>query len=254
MDILISAFILGLMGSFHCVGMCGPIALSLPLRGENFLQKTAGGLLYNIGRTITYGVMGAFFGLIGHGFQMLGFQQLISIIMGSLMIFSVLLPWLFKNRLAGNFGFFTSPLRRAIQRLFKKRSYRGLFLIGILNGLLPCGLVYLAIAGAIGTGNLYYSIAFMVLFGLGTLPMMLLISWAGNLFSTAIRNKINRVIPYLIVIIGALFILRGLTLGIPFLSPPAEKLTPATHMNSTAPMKASDAVKHSCCQPDSIVK
>jgi len=254
MEILISALVLGLMGSFHCVGMCGPIALSLPLRGENLWQKTAGGLLYNIGRTVTYGVMGAFFGLIGQGFHLLGFQQLISILMGSFMIFSVLLPWLFKNRIRGNFEFFTSPLRRAIQRLFKMRSYQGLFLIGLLNGLLPCGLVYLAIAGAIGTGNFYYGIAFMVLFGLGTLPMMLLISWAGNLFSIAIRKKINKVIPYLIVIIGALFILRGLTLGIPFLSPPAEKLTPETHMNSKIPMNTSNAVKHSCCQPDSKVK
>ena len=170
--------------------------------------------------------------------------------MGSFMILSVLLPWLFKNRLQGNLEFFTTPLRRAIQQLFKMRSFRGLFLIGLLNGLLPCGLVYLAIAGAIGTGNFYYAIAFMILFGLGTLPMMLAISWAGNLFSIAIRTKINKVVPFLIVIIGALFILRGLTLGIPFLSPPAEKLTPATHMNSSAPRKASDAVKHSCCQPD----
>jgi sulfite exporter TauE/SafE len=134
------------------------------------------------------------------------------------------------------------------------RSYRGLFLIGLLNGLLPCGLVYLAIAGAIGTGNFYYGIAFMILFGLGTLPMMLAISWAGNLFSIAIRNKINKVVPFLIVIIGALFILRGLTLGIPMLSPPAQKMTPAFHINKSVPAKAAEAVRHSCCQPDSIVK
>jgi sulfite exporter TauE/SafE len=254
MEILISAFVLGLMGSFHCIGMCGPIALSLPLRGINIWQKTTGGLFYNIGRTITYGVMGAFFGLIGQGFHLLGFQQLISVAMGSFMILSVSLPWLFKNRLRGNLEFFTSPLRHAIQRLFKMRSYQGLFLIGLLNGLLPCGLVYLAIAGAIGTGNFYYGIAFMILFGLGTLPMMLAISWAGNLFSIAIRNKINKVVPFLIVIIGALFILRGLTLGIPMLSPPAQKMTPAFHINKSVPAKAAEAVRHSCCQPDSIVK
>ncbi len=250
MEILISAFVLGLMGSFHCVGMCGPIALSLPLRGDNVWQKTAGGLLYNFGRTITYGVMGAFFGLIGQGFHLIGFQQVISISMGSFMVLSAILPWLFKNRFRGNLELFTSPLRRAIQQLFKMRSYRGLFLIGLLNGLLPCGLVYLAIAGAIGAGNFYYAILFMILFGLGTVPMMLAISWAGNLFSIAIRNKINKVVPFLIVIIGTLFILRGLTLGIPFLSPPAEKLTPVTHMNSALPMNGSNAVKHSCCQPE----
>ena len=253
MEILISAFVLGLMGSFHCAGMCGPIALSLPLRGDNYWQKTAGGLLYNIGRTITYGIMGAFFGLIGQGFHLLGFQQLISILMGSFMIVSVMLPFLFKNRNHRNFEFFTAPLRRAIQRMFRMRSYTGLFLIGLLNGLLPCGLVYLAIAGAIGTGNVYSGIAFMVLFGLGTLPVMLLITWLGNVVSISFRNKMNKVIPYIVVFIGVLFILRGLSLGIPFLSPPAEKMTPSIHMNKSDPGNTSQAIKHACCQTDTII-
>ena len=254
MEILIPALILGLMGSFHCIGMCGPIALSLPLRGDTVWEKTAGGLLYNIGRTITYGMMGAFFGLIGQGFHLLGFQQWISVSMGGLMILSVLLPSLFKNRYSGNFTSFTRPLRSAIQRLFQTRSYKGLFMIGVLNGLLPCGLVYLAIAGAIGTGSLPLSIGFMVVFGLGTLPMMLAISWLGNMFSIALRNKINKVIPSLIVLIGILFILRGLTLGIPFLSPPAEKMSPAAQMHSTSPAGPAQAIKHACCQPDSTKK
>ena len=141
MEILFTAFVLGLMGSFHCVGMCGPIALSLPLRGNNFGQKLTGGLLYNLGRASTYGVMGAFFGLIGQSFHLLGFQQWISVIMGSLMIVSVLLPGMVRKRFKINPDFMVIPLRRAIQRLFKVRSYRGLFLIGLGNGLLPCGLV-----------------------------------------------------------------------------------------------------------------
>ena len=170
--------------------------------------------------------------------------------MGSLMIISVLLPILFKNRIHLNMEFFTVPLRRGIQQLFRERSYKGLFLIGLGNGLLPCGLVYLAIAGAIGAGSVSLGIAFMVCFGLGTLPMMLLISWIGNVFTLAIRNKMNKLIPYIIVIIGIIFILRGLTLGIPYLSPPKEKLTPVSHM-STSPVKATDALKHPCCQPNS---
>jgi len=250
MGILITAFVLGLMGSFHCIGMCGPIALSLPLRGTNFGQKIAGGLLYNLGRTATYGMMGAVFGVIGQSFHLLGFQQWVSVIMGSLMIASVLLPFLFKNHIRINLEFFTVPVRRGIQQLFRERSYKGLFLIGLGNGLLPCGLVYLAIAGAIGTGSLSLGIAFMVFFGLGTLPMMLLISWIGNVFTQTVRNKMNKLIPYIVVIIGTIFILRGLTLGIPYLSPPRDKLTPASHMN-TSPVKATDALKHPCCQPNS---
>ena len=250
MGILITAFVLGLMGSFHCIGMCGPIALSLPLRGNNFGQKITGGLLYNLGRTTTYGMMGAFFGLIGQSFHLLGFQQWISVIMGSLMIVSVFLPFLFKNHIRFNLEFFTVPLRKTIQQLFRKRSYKGLFLIGLGNGLLPCGLVYLAIAGAIGAGSVTLGIAFMVFFGLGTLPMMLVISWIGNVFTLVIRNKMNKIIPFIVVIIGIIFILRGLTLGIPYLSPPKDKLTPVSHM-STSPVKATDALKHPCCQPDS---
>ena len=231
MEILISALVLGLMGSFHCAGMCGPIALSLPLRGKNYLQKITGGILYNTGRTIMYGIMGAFFGLIGKGFSMAGFQRWISIIMGSLMILSVILPSVFTNA-----GFIkteplTSRLRKAIGRLFELRSYGGLFLIGLLNALLPCGLVYMAIAGAIGTGSIIEGIAFMVLFGLGTIPMMLAISLLGNAVSLPLRNKINKIVPFVVVIIGIIFILRGLSLGIPYLSPPLEKLTPGMGMH-----------------------
>jgi sulfite exporter TauE/SafE len=254
MEIVISGFVLGLMGSFHCVGMCGPIALSLLLRGDNFCQKSTGGLLYNIGRTLTYGIMGAFFGLIGQGFHFLGFQQFISILMGSFMIVSVLLPYVFKNRMPGSMEFLTAPVRRSIQRLFSARSFGGLFLIGLLNGLLPCGLVYLAIAGAIGTGSFYTSIAFMVLFGLGTLPMMLLVSWLGNLFTVSIRNKMNKVVPYIVILIGAIFILRGLGLGIPFLSPPSSKMTPAIHMKVRESKNTTEAIKNSCCQPDTLIK
>ena len=253
MEILYTAFILGLMGSFHCVGMCGPIAISLPLRGHTFLQKTLGGLLYNLGRTFTYGVMGAFFGLIGQGFHFLGFQQSISILMGSLMIISVILPMIFSKASPVNIEFLTGPVRRAIQRLFRVRSYRGLFMIGLLNGLLPCGLVYLAVAGSIGTGNLLQGILFMVLFGLGTLPMMLVISGIGNMISLKIRNKLNKVVPYVVVLIGIIFILRGLSLGIPFLSPPAEKLNPSAHMKKSEMANPVQSVKRACCQTDTLI-
>jgi sulfite exporter TauE/SafE len=98
MAILFSALVLGLMGSFHCAGMCGPIAIALPLHGNTVPQKIFGGTLYNVGRTITYGIMGAIFGLLGQGIQMIGVQQKISVIMGVVMIISVLFPALFKNQ------------------------------------------------------------------------------------------------------------------------------------------------------------
>lgn len=247
MELIISALVLGLMGSFHCVGMCGPIALSLPLGKHSIGGKILGGSLYNIGRTVTYGIMGAFFGLVGQGFEMAGFQKWISISMGSLMVISVIIPSVFNKINSGKALPFSGSVRKGIQKMFAKRSLSGLFIIGLLNGLLPCGLVYLAIAGAIGTANIYQGILFMILFGLGTLPMMLGISMLGNVVSVSLRNRINKVIPFVVVIIGAIFILRGLSLGIPYLSPPEKKLNPEFHKEKMEQSAPKDAAKGSCC-------
>ena len=226
MAILISALVLGLMGSFHCAGMCGPIASALPLHGNSPGGKIFGGSLYNLGRTITYGIMGAIFGLLGQGVAMIGFQQKISVIMGSLMIISILFPALFRNQysLEKSWFSFVGRLKSAIGRMFSIRSYSSLFFIGMLNGLLPCGLVYMAIAGAIGTGSVGLGTLYMILFGLGTIPMLLGISLAGNLLSMTVRRRINKLIPVMVVLVGIFFILRGLSLGIPYLSPPKEKI------------------------------
>ncbi len=226
MVILLSALVLGLMGSFHCAGMCGPIAIALPLHGNSIPQKIFGGTLYNLGRTLTYGVMGAIFGLLGQGVEMIGFQQKISVVMGAIMIISVVFPSLFRNQYNMEKSWFSpvGKLKKSIGKLFSVRSFSSLFFIGLLNGLLPCGLVYMAIAGAIGTGEVVLGSLYMIMFGLGTIPMMLSIAIAGNILNAAIRQKINRLIPVLVVVVGIFFILRGLSLGIPYLSPPREKI------------------------------
>lgn len=249
MTILLTAFLLGLMGSLHCVGMCGPIALSLPLRGETIVQKIWGSTLWSTGRIVTYSLMGALFGLIGEGFKLLGYQQIISITMGILMILSVLLPALFKKFTFGYLISVFDPIRRGMQRLFQEKNNKALFLIGLFNGLLPCGLVYLAIAGAIGSADLLTAIGYMVLFGLGTLPLLLVISLLGNIVSQAIRKQINRVIPLVVLLIGILFILRGLSLGIPYLSPPERKLSPYKQMR-VEQIPVNKAVENACCHEE----
>lgn len=235
MTILISALILGLMGSFHCAGMCGPIAIALPLHGNTVPQKIFGGALYNVGRTITYGVMGAIFGLLGQGISMIGFQQKVSVIMGAVMIISVLFPVLFRNQYRMDKSWFSlvGKLKKSIGQMFSVRSFSSLFFIGLLNGLLPCGLVYIAIAGAIGTGDVAQGTLYMILFGLGTIPMMLTISLAGNMMGLALRNRINKLIPVLVVVVGLLFILRGLDLGIPYLSPKKQMIEKKFENNLT---------------------
>lgn len=252
MTILITAFVLGLMGSLHCVGMCGPIALSLPLRGDAILQKIWGSAIWSLGRVVTYSLMGALFGLIGAGFKMLGYQQIISIAIGVGMILSIILPSLFKKFTFGASLSIFNPIRKGMQRLFQEKNNRALFLIGIFNGLLPCGLVYFAIAGAIASADLFSAIGYMALFGLGTLPMLLLISLLGNVISQTLRNQINKVIPVVIVLIGMIFVLRGLSLGIPYLSPPKEKLSPTVQMN-TGESSDTKEIQHSCCQKDTLI-
>jgi len=224
--VLISALVLGLAGSFHCLGMCGPIVVALPLHGNTLPQKIYGGTLYNLGRTVTYGIMGAILGLLGQGLELVGFQQVVSVIMGVLMVVSVLFPSLFRNQydLTKSSFKLVGKLKKSISNLFSVRSFQSLFFIGLLNGLLPCGLVYIALAGALATGHAGTGTLYMLLFGLGTIPMLLALGVAGNMVSTAARHKINRLIPVLVVVVGIFFILRGLNLGIPYLSPTKEKI------------------------------
>ena len=252
MAILISAFVLGIMGRFHCAGMCGPIAVALPLHGNTLMQKIFGGSLYNIGRTITYGIMGALFGMLGQGIHLLGFQQKVSVVMGALMIISVLFPALFRNQynLDKSLFSFVGKLKKSIGKLFTVRSFQSLFFIGLLNGLLPCGLVYIAIAGAIGTGSTAEGALYMILFGLGTIPMMLGISLAGNLLGLAVRQKINKIIPVLVVVVGLLFVLRGLDLGIPYLSPKKQMIEQKfeNNLNGKDTIVVTEKQLPPCCQ------
>lgn len=224
---LYSAIILGLLGSFHCLGMCGPIAFGLPINRENNFIKISQTLLYHLGRLTTYSFIGFIFGLIGKGLYLAGFQQRISILMGVLMIALVLIPVRIFNKYN-----FSKPLYAAISKvtstlgkLLKKKSGKTLFTIGVLNGFLPCGMVYMALVGAIASGNSWQGALYMFFFGLGTIPLMTVAVYLGNIMSMAVRNKIQKAIPVFVVGVGLLFILRGMGLGIPYLSPSNAHLT-----------------------------
>jgi len=208
--------------------MCGPIAVALPLGRHSWLGKASGALLYNIGRSLTYGMLGALFGLLGKGIKMAGFQQWASIVIGLVMIMTVVFPFLFKGKLNIDQLFFgyTGRMINRFRELFGKQSYKNLFLIGLLNGLLPCGLVYVAVAGAINTNDVFMGVLYMIVFGLGTIPIMLSVSLAGNVISQGLKRKMNKVIPAFVFFLGVLFILRGLSLGIPYVSPKTQMLNP----------------------------
>jgi sulfite exporter TauE/SafE len=219
--IVIAALVLGFLGSFHCIGMCGPIALTLPVQHLNGFRKFTGILIYNSGRVFTYAVLGLLFGIIGMSFNLFGWQQILSILLGSLLVLFFISSF-FKKRIFKNQfiqKYWNKYIIRWLTPLFHKKNMGNLFLIGLLNGLLPCGLVYMAVAGALATGNIINSSLFMAFFGLGTLPAMITMSFAGGFISLSMRNKIRKSVPYIIGLMGILLILRGMNLNIPYLSP-----------------------------------
>lgn len=218
---LYSAFIFGLISSLHCIGMCGPIALMIPVDRTNPTKKATQISTYHLGRLTAYACIGFIFGLVGKGFFLAGIQQRLSIFIGVAMIISMLTP----ERVLANYNF-SKPVYRLISKIkstlgkqFKNKSYKSLFTIGLLNGFLPCGMVYVALFGAIAMQNVPFGILYMLLFGIGTIPMMSSVTYLNSIMTVSFRNKIQKLIPYVGVVIGVLFILRGLGLGIPYVSP-----------------------------------
>jgi len=214
---------MGLLSSAHCVGMCGPLVLALPLNSTHRLKQAQQLSLYSAGRMAAYLTLGIVFGLLGRQIHLAGWQQGLSLVLGSLMIGSVLLPsW--KGFRSISFHPVFQPLHKALRRQFNKKHAGNLALIGFLNGFLPCGMVYMAIAGALVLGDFWQAELFMAGFGLGTTPALGVLAWMASGSPFKRRAGLQRVLPVFTLVLGLLFILRGLGLGIPLLSPPTEVL------------------------------
>ena len=218
---LYTAIIFGLISSLHCIGMCGPIAMMLPVDHKNPSKKALQVLIYHLGRLTSYGILGLAFGLLGRGFYMAGIQQQLSIAVGIGMIVLAVVP----EKILANYNF-SRPVYRLITRIksslgaqFKRKTPDAFFTIGLFNGLLPCGLVYAALFGAIAMQNVTLGIAYMILYGLGTIPMMSAVVYVSSLLSMPFRNQLQRAVPIVTVVIGLLFVLRGMGLDIAYISP-----------------------------------
>ena len=228
---ILTAFFIGFFGSLHCIGMCGPIAIALPVPNSSNISFVTGRMLYNIGRVVSYSMLGAVFGLLGGRIALAGAQQFVSIALGVIIIIAVLLPQKQKNFFIQHSATqkIVQPIKSNIGVLFKKANFSVMFLIGILNGFLPCGFVYSGLAGAIASGDAISGIAVMMLFGLGTVPAMFAASVFEKFINIGIRTKLRKATPYLAIVLAVIFIMRGMNLGIPYLSP---KLT-AQNINTS---------------------
>lgn len=220
----LSALVMGLVSNFHCLGMCGPIALMVPVVGESNTSRWLSVLVYNLGRIMTYGVLGLLFGFFGYGLSLAGIQQPLSIALGSLIILVALLQHFYpklKGMKIPGIGVFTK-LKSAFHKRFQKRSYQSNFILGSLNGLLPCGMVYLALVGSIATGDALNGMFFMMMFGLGTVPVMLFTPLFKEFLMRKTKIQFSKVVFVFALCFGSLLILRGADLGIPYVSPKAD--------------------------------
>lgn len=223
---MIIPLLLGLLGSLHCVAMCGPIALALPVHQFNTTKKTASILLYHLGRISVYVVLGVVFGTVGKGLFIAGFQQNVSIILGILLILGVLF---FNEKKMQNLVL--SPNSKAYIKFkntfgtyIRKKTPVSFVIMGMLNGLLPCAMIYMALFGAIATQGSLYGGLFMLWYGLGTIPLLSLLVLMGNWVTNNFKNKFKKAVPVFLIFTGCLLIIRGLNLDIPYLSPSSLQL------------------------------
>jgi len=213
---LTSAFLLGFAGSLHCVGMCGPIALAIPMTTRDRANVVFQSLLYQFGRITTYSVLGGVLGFLGWGVALAGYQKAFSIGLGVFLLIAALFP------VAVNFSFFnkkyqkaTNWLKRELGKALSITGNSAAFKIGLLNGILPCGLVYMALIGAIASGEILQGMLFMAAFGLGTLPMMTGVLIFRNALPRNILNGFQKMIPVFLVGFALLLIWRGIKLEVP---------------------------------------
>lgn len=218
---LYTAILFGLISSLHCVGMCGPIAMMLPVDRNNQAKKVMQILIYHFGRLTSYAFLGLVFGLLGRGLYLAGIQQWISISVGIVMIGIAIIPERIfaKYNLSKPVFRMISGVKSGLGNQFKRKSPDALFMIGLLNGLLPCGMVYAALFGAMAMQSVGFGVLYMVFYGLGTIPLMSLVVMVSNFLSIPVRNKLQKIVPLTMVLIGVLFVLRGMGLGIDFISP-----------------------------------
>lgn len=219
---LFSGFLIGLAGSMHCAGMCGPIALALPSSEHTTRSHYLfGRLAYQFGRIMTYAVLGAIVGLGTGAVALAGYERIISIVAGSMMVIAATMQLLWHRSIVPNGPILrlTAPVRSTLGQLLKRRSIGAMFGLGAVNGLLPCGLVLAAIFGSAATTSPVDGAIFMSFFGLGTLPVMSVLSMGGGWLTSKLKGRYRLAMPLIALMLGSVIVLRGMGLGIPLISP-----------------------------------
>ncbi|WP_235296421.1 sulfite exporter TauE/SafE family protein [Portibacter marinus] len=212
------AFTLGMFGSLHCLGMCGPLAFALlPGIHRGGIKNTLRVILYNLGRTSSYMILGLIAGLFISAISLTGLQKPLTILVGIVLIIMAFVSINLERTISKNkiYQKAISYYHRKIRYILQEKASRNAWFLGMLNGLVPCGLVYLALAGALNSGSLSNSSLFMAYFGLGTFPAMFLLLIGSSYLTLSNRLRWNKVMTYLQLMVGIFLIYRGIAVEMP---------------------------------------
>ena len=236
-----SGLILGLVSSAHCLGMCGPIVFLLPVDRHNKVKAGVQVGSYHLGRIFAYFLIGSLLGFLGKGFSLLGLQQYLSIGLGVVILVIVLLPATSKYLKINIAGYhrFLSKIKSQIGKNLKKKTLDTFLSLGFLNGFLPCGMVYIAVFTSLTFNSFWHSGLFMILFGLGTVPLMTTVVFVQGAIGPAFKKRLQKAAPLVLGIMACLLIVRGMGLGIPYLSPANQMATVESAMDCHTPNEAS---------------
>jgi uncharacterized protein len=191
--------------------MCGPISLALPIAHYSRLYQYFAGIIYHISRTVGYILLGLLIGFIGQNFIPAFLQNWLSIVIGIIIIIRVVYTKLLLVKNKPNlFVAFEKFVKNAMLYALQKRGLFSYSILGIANAFLPCGVVYIAIAAAISFHNTLLSAVFMLGFGVGTIPLMLLLFFTGLQVKFEIKKYIKQLSPYALFFVGVLLVIRGL--------------------------------------------
>ena len=209
----VTALIMGLAGSLHCVGMCSPLAMAVTSSRSGVSLNR---LLYNAGRILTYSALGMIVSSFGFVVPIFKFQNLVSIVLGIVLLLvgigtlRVNIPFL--SALIGNQ---TTKLKILFAKFLQRKSLSSVLVLGSLNGLLPCGLVYIALTYCLTLQSPWEGFGFMSLFGVGTLPAMLGLT---NLLQQLVKRfnlSLKHVTSGMMILAGILLIARVFIVHLP---------------------------------------
>ncbi|WP_420150617.1 sulfite exporter TauE/SafE family protein [Spirosoma sp.] len=205
---LATAFLTGLISSLHCVGMCGPLAAALPVGRLPRSQRWQAVGLYHAGRIITYSALGSLAGTMSFGLNLIGWQRPLAVISGVVLLVSFLWRKALPARL--RWSWLDGQISQAFRHYLQQPKWTSFGLLGVLNGLLPCGFTYLALAGTLATNTPLAGASYMLLFGLGTLPALLGVNLTINWLTNVGRQRLNHILSIATLVVAFLLIGRGL--------------------------------------------